>query len=109
MPNFNTVVLVGNLTRDPELRYLPDGTAVGAFSLAYTGRKKSVSYFDVVVFGKVAENVAKYVTKGRCVLVSGELTQRTWENPNDGTKRSKIDITAHTVEFLDRPITENNR
>lgn len=101
MPNFNNVTLVGNLTRGPELRYTAEGTAIGTFSLANSDRKKVVSYFDIVAFGKVAENVAKYVTKGRCVLVSGELRQRSWEA--DGQRRSKVEIVANTVEFLDRP------
>lgn len=107
MVSFNRVILAGNLTRDPETRFLPSGTAVTEFSIAVNSRYKSkttnefkeeVSYFDVVVFGKTGENCAEYLSKGRPVLVEGRLRQRSWEK--DGQKRSKIEVLADNVQFL---------
>lgn len=100
----NITVLRGNMTRDAELRYLPDGKAVAEFGLAVNdgyGDKKSVSFFDVSVFGKTAENVAKYCGKGSSVCVTGKLKQDRWED-KDGNKRSKVKIYANNVEFLDK-------
>ena len=106
MASFNRVILMGNLTRDPELRYTGNGTAVCTLGLAVNRRVKKgdrweeeASFFDVVVFGKIAENSAEYLAKGRPVLVEGELTQRRWEG-QDGQKRSKVEIVASTVQFL---------
>jgi len=107
MVSFNRVIVAGNLTRDPETRFIPSGTAVTEFSIAVNYRYKSkatnesreeVSYFDIVVFGKMGENCAEYLSKGRPVLVEGRLRQRRWEQ--DGTKRSKIEIMADNVQFL---------
>ncbi len=105
MVAFNRVILAGNLTRDPEIRYLPSGVSVTSFSLAINFRYKSnnelkeeVSFFDVVVFGKLGENCAEYLAKGRPVLVEGRLRQRRWEQ--EGVKRSKIEIVADGVQFL---------
>lgn len=107
MVSFNRVILAGNLTRDPETRFLPSGTAVTEFSIAVNSRYKSkttnefkeeVSFFDVVVFGKTGENCAEYLSKGRPVLVEGRLRQRSWEK--DGQKRSKIEVLADNVQFL---------
>jgi len=108
--NYSRVILAGRLTRDPETRFLPAGTAVTEFSIAVNSRYKSkassemkedVSFFDIVVFGKMGENCAEYLSKGRSVLVEGRLRQRRWEQ--DGMKRSKIDILADNVQFLDSP------
>ena len=107
MVSFNRVILAGNLTRDPETRFLPSGTAVTEFSIAVNSRYKSkttnefkeeVSFFDVVVFGKTGENCAEYLSKGRPVLVEGRLRQRSWTT--DGQKRSKIEVLADNVQFL---------
>jgi len=103
---YNKVILVGNLTRDPELRFLPSGMAVCSFGLAVnTTFKRSgetvkeTCFIDVTVFGKQAENVHEYLSKGRSVLVDGRLRYRTWED-QEGKKRSKHEITAQTVQFI---------
>ncbi len=108
MVAFNRVILAGNLTRDPETRFLPSGMAVTSFSIAVNRRYKSnnevkeeVSFFDVSVFGKTGENCAEYLSKGRPVLVEGRLRQRSWEA--DGVKRSKIEVVADNVQFLGSP------
>jgi len=97
---------MGNLTRDPELRYTGGGTAVCSLSLAVNRRVKKgdrweeeASFFDIVVFGKIAENSAEYLAKGRPVLVEGELVQRRWDD-QEGRKRSKVEVVANTVQFL---------
>ncbi|HYF96686.1 MAG TPA: single-stranded DNA-binding protein [Patescibacteria group bacterium] len=104
--SFNQVVLMGNLTRDPELRQIPSGQSVCSFSLAlnrsYKGQdgewKEATDYVDVVAWGPLGERVAQYVTKGRPVLVNGRLQSRNWEQ--DGQKRSKLEVVAQDVTFL---------
>ncbi|MDC7246416.1 MAG: single-stranded DNA-binding protein [Sphaerochaetaceae bacterium] len=103
--DINNVVLVGRLTREIELRYLNSGTAVGRFSLAVNRIKRSgdqreeeVSFFDVVVWGKQAEVLNPYLSKGRQVCVSGELRQNRWEQ--DGQSRSRIEIVANSIQLL---------
>lgn len=101
------VTLVGNLTRDPELRQTPNGTSVCQLGVAVNSSYKDASgqwvekpnYFDVVVWGPQGENCARYLTKGRQVAVDGRLDQRSWE-AQDGTRRSKIEIIADTVMFI---------
>lgn len=109
MANYNKVILMGNLTRDPELRYTPNGTAVATLSLAINRRYKAneewreeTDFFDIVVFGKQAENCGEYLKKGRPVLVDGRLSQRRWET-DDGQKRSKVEVVAFSVQFLGTP------
>ncbi len=105
--SLNKVFLMGNLTRDPELRYIPSGTAVANFTVAVnriykdnTGDKKEdVSFIRVVVWGKMAEVCGEYLTKGRPVLVEGRLKSRTWEG-QDGQKRSALDVVATSVQFV---------
>lgn len=105
--SLNKVFIMGNLTRDPELRYIPSGSAVTNFSVAVnraykdtSGEKKEeVSFIRVVVWGKMAEVCAEYLTKGRPVLVEGRLKSRTWE-AQDGQKRSALDVVAVNVQFL---------
>ncbi len=106
MANYNKVILMGNLTRDPEKRYTDGGTCIVNMGLAVNRRIKrkeewveEASFFDIVVFGNQAENCAKYLAKGRPVLVDGELQQRRWE-AQDGSKRSKVEIIANRVQFL---------
>src|SRR5512142_3559208 len=108
MVTFNRVILAGNLVRDPEIRYLPSGLSVTSFAVAVNSRykqnnelKEEVSYFDIVVCGKMGENCAEYLSKGRPVLVEGRLRQRSWET--DGVKRSKIEVVADNVQFLGGP------
>lgn len=106
MASYNRVILMGNLTRDPELRYTSGGTAVANFSLAVNRRFKTddevreeVDFFDIVVWGKQAENCSEYLSKGRPVLVEGRLQQNRWET-SEGQKRSKVEVVANTVQFL---------
>lgn len=106
MANYNKVILVGNLTRDPEIRYTAGGSAVVTMGLAVNRRyqlneetKEEVLFVDVVVFGKQAENVNQYLKKGRPVLVDGRLSYRTWDG-KDGQKKSKHEVVATIVQFL---------
>jgi single-strand DNA-binding protein len=104
--SFNQVTLMGNLTRDPDLRQIPSGQSVCSFSLAlnrsYKGAdgnwQEVTDYVDVVAWGPLGERVAQYVTKGRPVLVSGRLQSQSWEK--DGQKRSKVEVVANDVTFL---------
>lgn len=106
MANLNKVYLLGNLTRDPELRYTSSGNAVTSFGLAvnknYTtksGEKKQDTCFvKIVVFGKQAESCSKYLSKGRLVLVQGRLQYRSWES--DGKKKSSLDVVGERVQFM---------
>ena len=108
MANINRVVLVGNLTRDPELRHTPSGTAVCKLRIAVNSRQKDSStgewgekpnYFDVTVWGNQGESCAQYLSKGRPVGVDGRLDWREWE-AQDGTKRQAVEIIANSVQFL---------
>lgn len=104
--SFNQVTLMGNLTRDPELRQIPSGQSVCSFSLALNRSFKdkdgnwqeATDFVDVVAWGPLGERIAQYVTKGRPVLVSGRLQSRQWEQ--DGQKRSKLEVVASDVTFL---------
>ena len=106
--DINRVTLVGRLTRDPELRHLPSGTPVLQLGLANNGRQKDESgnwtdkpnFFDVQVFGNQAEMLAQHLAKGRRVGIDGRLDWSSWE-AQDGTKRSKVEIVAFQVQFLD--------
>lgn len=104
--NINVVALVGNLTRDPELRHTPSGTAVTTLRIAVNDRVKrgeewqdAAYYFDVTVWGRTAENCAQYLAKGRPVAVQGKLTWREWD-AQDGTKRQSVEVVADNVQFL---------
>ena len=105
--NLNKVFLLGNLTRDPELRHTAQGTSVANFSIAvnrtYKGNdgdfKKETSYFNIIVWGRIGENCAKYLSKGRPVLVEGRLQNRSYET-QDGQKRTVTEIVADNVQFL---------
>lgn len=108
MTGFNKVILIGNLTKNPELRYTPSGTPVASFGLAVNRKfrqgdelKDEVCYIDIVVFGKQAEHCGQYLGKGSGVIVDGRLQQRRWET-EDGQKRSKHEVVAQTVNFLPR-------
>lgn len=104
--SFNQVILMGNLTRDPEVRQIPSGQSVCSFSLALNRSFKSkdgdwqeaTDYIDVVAWGPLGERVAQYLTKGRPCLVNGRLQSRSWEQ--DGQKRSKVEVVAQDVTFL---------
>lgn len=107
MANLNKVLLIGNLTRDPELKYTPSGKAVVNFGLAinraYTdasGEKvEDVCFVDVVAWDRLAEVCNDYLGKGKPVFIEGRLQYRTWEQ-EDGKKRSKLDIVAQNIQFL---------
>ncbi|HTB48928.1 MAG TPA: single-stranded DNA-binding protein [Verrucomicrobiae bacterium] len=105
--SLNQVTLMGNLTRDPELRQTPTGQNVTSFSLALNRSYKDSSgewqeatdYIDIVCWGPLAERVAQYLSKGRRCLVQGRLQSRSWEQ--DGQKRNKVEVLANDVTFLD--------
>jgi single-strand DNA-binding protein len=120
MPD-NTVTLVGNVTRDPELRYTPSGQAVATFGLAVNRRwqnrqtqdwEEQVSFFDIKCWAQMAENVGESVQKGTRVLVTGRLEQRSWETDN-GDKRSKVEVVADEIapslRWATAEVTKNER
>jgi single-strand DNA-binding protein len=106
MANLNKVLLMGNLTRDPEVKYTPKGTAVGDLAIAINDSykaqdgtiKETVTYVDIEVWGRQAETCKQYLTKGRPVFVEGQLRLDQWEQ--DGQKRSKLKVRADRVQFL---------
>lgn len=121
MANGNNVELTGNATRDPELRFTPSGQPVATFGLAVNRRwqnrqtqqwEEAVSYFDIVCWGQLAENVAESITKGTRLMVTGRLDQRTWET-QEGDKRSKIEVIADEVgpslRWATAEVTKNER
>lgn len=102
---YNKIILIGNLTKDPELRYTPQGTPVASFRLAVNYRyrqsdelKQETMFIDNVVFGKQAETCTKYLNKGSAVLVEGRLQERRWES--NGQQKSKFEVIAQSVRFL---------
>jgi single-strand DNA-binding protein len=108
MASFNKVILVGNLTRDPELRYTPKGMAIAKIGLAVNRnwtseggeKKEEVTFVDVDIFGRTAENVAQYMKKGRPILIEGRLRLDQWDDKQTGQKRSRLGVVAETVQFL---------
>jgi single-strand DNA-binding protein len=109
MASLNKIILLGNLTRDPELRYAPNGTPVTRFGLAVNTsragqgdeRKEEVCFVDIVAFGRQAETASEYLSKGRPALVEGRLQWRSWEG-QDGQKRSKHEVIAERIQFMPR-------
>jgi len=109
MASFNKVILVGNITRDPELRYTPSGTAIAKLSLAVnrswrteTGEtREEVTFVDVDAFGKQAETIGQYLRKGRPILVEGRLKMDQWEDKQTGQKRSRLGVVLEVFRFLD--------
>jgi len=109
MASFNKVILVGNLTRDPELRYTPKGTAIAKLGLAVnrvwkteTGEsKEEVTFVDIDAFGKQAETIGQYLKKGRPVLVEGRLRLDQWDDKQTGQKRSRLGVVLEAFQFLD--------
>ncbi len=105
---FNKIILVGNLTKDPEVRYTPAGTPVTNFRIAVNHVykqnnevKKDTMFIDIVTFGKQAETCGQYLSKGGSVLVEGRLQERRWET-EDGQQRSKYEVVAQSVRFLSK-------
>ncbi len=104
MVSFNRVILAGNLTRDPELRFTNDGIPVCSFGLAVNrvrSKSEEVDFFDITAWRELGETIANYKKKGDPILIEGRLQYRTWE-AQDGSKRSKVDIVADNVQFLGR-------
>lgn len=107
MANFNRVILLGNLTRDPELRYLPSNTAVCEFGVAVNRRwrdkdgnqQDEVCFVDVSAWGRQGETIHQYMTKGRQILIEGRLKYDTW-TAQDGTKRSKLSVVVENFTFV---------
>ncbi|MCZ9839424.1 single-stranded DNA-binding protein [Brachyspira hyodysenteriae] len=103
--DFNSVTLIGRLTADPVSKYLPSGSAVVEFSIAnnyYVSSKNTteVNYFDVVAFGKIAEIVSKYLTKGKQVAIMGTLRQERWQDKDTNAARSKVRIIMQSMQML---------
>src|SRR5215469_1478769 len=111
MASYNKVILVGNLTRDPELRYTPKGMAIAKIGLAVNRnwtneageKKEEVTFVDVDIFGRTAENVAQYMKKGRPILIEGRLRLDQWDDKQTGQKRSRLGVVAEVVQFLGSP------
>jgi len=108
MANLNKVLLIGNLTRDPELRQTPKGTAVAQFGIAvnrtFRGEdgqsREEVTFVDLEAWGKQAETIAKFLTKGRPIFIEGRLKLDQWEDKNGGGKRSKMRVVVENFQFL---------
>lgn len=109
MASYCKVLMVGNLTRDPEMRYTPGGAAVCQFGVAINRKwndkqsgqaKEEVSFIDCTAWGKTAELVTQYLKKGSQALVEGRLTQDRWDDKQSGQKRSKLYVTVEQVKFL---------
>jgi single-strand DNA-binding protein len=109
MASFNKVILAGNLTRDPELRYTSKGTAIARLGLACNRKWKSetgemkeeVTFVDVDAFGKQAETIGQYLKKGRPILIEGRLRLDQWEDKQSGQKKSKLGVVLESFQFLD--------
>jgi len=109
MASFNKVILAGNLTRDPELRYTPKGTAIAKVGLAVNRTwkneagetKEEVTFVDVDAFGRQAEVIAQYMRKGRPLLVEGRLKLDQWDDKQTGQKRSRLGVVLESFSFLD--------
>lgn len=112
----NTVTIVGNITRDPELRFTPGGSAVANFGLAWNKRNKdgedTACFFDITAWNQLAENVSESLSKGMRVVVYGRLDHRTWQT-NEGDKRSKVEIIADEIapslRWATAEVTRNER
>jgi len=108
MPSFNQVILIGNLTRDPELRYTPSGTALCEFGLAINERwkdkagntKEEVSFLDCIAWARTAEVICEYFKKGKSIMVVGSLRQDRWQDQASGQNRSKVKINVRQFQFV---------
>lgn len=115
MAYINAVTILGNLTRDPELKKLPSGTAVVNFSVATnrvwydkdSQKQESVEFHNIVSFGKTAENIARYMSKGSQIVVQGRLETRSWDDKDSGKKMYRTEIIAEHVQFGHSPNKEN--
>lgn len=108
MANLNKVMLIGNLTRDPELRYTPKGTPVTDIGLAINrvwtneqgNRQEETVFVDVTLWGRQAELANQYLSKGRCAYIEGRLQMDTWDDKDTGKKRSKLKVVAEAIQFM---------
>lgn len=107
--SINQVILLGRLTRDPEQRTTPSGRTVVSFSIAVdrAGQDDQADFFDVTAWEKLGELVMQYLSKGRRVLVQGRLRQDSWDDKETGKRRSRIEVTATDVTFLDAPSSDS--
>ncbi len=109
MPNYNKVILMGNLTRDPEVRYTSSGTAIAKLGIAVNRywrnqegqQQEETTFVDVDAFGKQAETIGQYLKKGRPIMVEGRLKLDQWDDKQTGQKRSKMGVTLENFQFLD--------
>lgn len=116
MASLNKVMLLGNLTRDPDLRYLPSGMAVCEMGLAVSNGRRVVNgqeqedtcFVDIIVWSKQAETCKQYLTKGSSILLEGRLQLDTWEDRNGGGRRSRLRVVAERVQFLNTRRSDNN-
>lgn len=116
MANFNKVILAGNLTRDPELRYTPQGTAIAEIGIAINRAWKTpagesreeVTFVDVAAYGRTAEVIGQYLKKGRPILIEGRLKLDTWEDKQTGQKKSKLRVVCENFQFMDSGKTADN-
>ncbi len=114
MANFNKVILAGNLTRDPEMRYTPKGVAIARFGLAINRTWKNeageqqneTTFVDVDAFARTAEVISQYLKKGRPILIEGRLRYDTWDDKQTNQKRSKLSVVCENFQFLDSGRTE---
>lgn len=117
MASLNKALLIGNLTRDPEVRYTPKGTAVCDLSIAVNRKwrddsgnaQEEVTYVDITVWGKTAENCGQYLKKGSSAFFEGRLQLETWDDKTTGQKRSRIKVIAEVVQFLSSPNREGGQ
>lgn len=109
MSSYNKVILMGNLTRDPQVRYTQGGSAVAEIGLAVNrswfdkasnSRKEEVTFIDCTLWGRDAENAGEYLAKGRSVLIEGRLQTDQWEDRETGQKRSKLKVVAESIQYL---------
>jgi len=113
----NKAIIVGNLTRDPELKSLPNGTKVASFGLATNrvwkdangAKQEDVEFHNIIVFGKQAENVAQYMKKGNSLLVEGRIQTRSWEDKTSGEKKYRTEIVADSIQFGSKSETTNTK
>jgi single-strand DNA-binding protein len=111
MASYNKVLLMGNLTRDPEVRYTPKGTAIAAIGLAVNRRwttesgeqKEEVTFVDIEVWGRQAETVGQYLSKGKPIFVEGRLKLDSWEDKESGQKKSKMKVVCERFQFIGAP------
>lgn len=111
MANFNKVLLMGNLTRDPEVRYTPKGTAIATIGLAVNRtwtteageKKEEVTFVDVEVWGRQAETIGQYMAKGKPIFIEGRLKLDQWDDKESGQKRSKLKVVCESFQFIGAP------